>query len=62
MPRTGRPIKGTSKRDQRIELRMSKDELACLDECAKRLDITRADTVNMGVQLLRRDLDAKKEE
>lgn len=59
-PRTGRPIKGTSKRDKSLQLRMSQDELNLLDECAKRLDLSRTDVVNQGIQLVKQELDKEK--
>ena len=59
MPRTGRPIKGTSKRDKSLQLRMSEEELILLDECAKRLDISRTDVVNKGIRLVKDGLDKK---
>ena len=58
-PRTGRPIKGTSKRDKSLQLRMSKQELELLDECAKVLNITRTDVVNKGILLVKAELDKK---
>lgn len=59
-PRTGRPIKGTSKRDKSLQLRMSEEELNLLDECAKRLNATRTDVVNQGIKLVKSELDSKK--
>lgn len=59
-PRTGRPIKGTSKRDKSLQLRMSQDELNLLDECAKRLNLSRTDVVNQGIQLVKQELDKEK--
>ena len=59
-PRTGRPIKGTSKRDKSLQLRMSEEELNLLDECAQRLNATRTDVVNQGIKLVKRELDSKK--
>lgn len=56
-PRTGRPIKGESKRDKSLQLRMSQKELDLLDECAKRLDSTRTDVVNKGIRLVKSELD-----
>lgn len=56
-PRTGRPIKGTSKRDKSLQLRMSVEELKLLDECAKQLNETRTDVVNRGIQLVKKELD-----
>ena len=58
-PRTGRPIKGTSKRDKSLQLRMSSEELELLDECSKRLEITRTDVVNRGIKLVKEELDKK---
>lgn len=58
-PRTGRPVKGASKRDKSLQLRMSAEELELLDECAKRLKATRTDVVNKGVRLVKDDLDKK---
>jgi len=56
-PRTGRPVKGTSKRDKSLQLRMSEQELELLDECSKRLNATRTDVVNKGIQLVKAELD-----
>ena len=58
-PRTGRPIKGASKRDKSLQLRMSQDELELLDECAKRLNKSRTDVVNHGIRLVKEALDKK---
>ena len=59
LPRTGRPIKGTSKRDKSLQLRMSGEELELLDECSKRLEMTRTDVVNKGIKLVKKELDKK---
>lgn len=58
-PRTGRPIKGTSKRDKSLQLRMSSEELELLDYCAKQLHATRTDVVNKGICLVKNELDEK---
>lgn len=58
-PRTGRPIKGESKRDKSLQLRMSEQELKLLDECANRLQTSRTDVVNKGIQLVKAELDKK---
>ena len=58
-PRTGRPIKGTSKRDKSLQLRMSQGELDLLDECANRLNESRTDVVNRGIRLVKEKLDEK---
>ena len=57
--RTGRPIKGTSKRDRNLQIRMNKEELALLDECAERLDMSRTDVINKGIRLVKEELDKK---
>ena len=59
LPRTGRPIKGTSRRDKSLQLRMSGEELDLLDECAKRLCISRTDVINKGIKLVKEELDKK---
>lgn len=38
---------------------MSQGELDLLDECAKRLDKSRTDVVNLGIQLVKEKLDEK---
>lgn len=58
-PRTGRPIKGTSKRDKSLQIRMTQEELELLDDCAERLNATRTDVVNKGIQLVKAELDKK---
>lgn len=58
-PKTGRPIKGESKRDKSLQLRMSEDELELLDECAKQLNTSRTDVVNKGIRLVKTELDKK---
>lgn len=58
-PRTGRPVKGTSKRDKSLQLRMSKEELEILDDCARRLELSRTDVVNKGILLVKKELDKK---
>ncbi len=58
-PRTGRPIKGTSKRDKSLQLRLSGEELSLLDECARRLNISRTDVISKGIRLVNEELDKK---
>ena len=58
-PRTGRPIKGTSKRDKSLQLRLSGEELSLLDECARRLNISRTDVISKGIQLVNEELEKK---
>ena len=58
-PRTGRPVKGNSKRDKSLQLRMSKEELEILDFCAEKLEISRTVVVNKGILLVKKELDKK---
>lgn len=58
-PRTGRPIKGTSKRDKSLQIRMTKEELELLDECVEQLQSTRTDVVNRGIRLVKSELGKK---
>ena len=59
LPKTGRPIKGDSRRDKSLQLRMSREELELLDECAQKLQVSRTDVVNKGILLVKKDLDNK---
>ena len=58
-PRTGRPLKGDTKRDMRLQLRISDEEIALIEECAERLHTTRVDVVVKGVEMVKEELDAK---
>lgn len=57
MKKMGRPIKGNSKRDKRIEFRVSADELNLINETAKKNGKSRADTVIQAVEELSNKLD-----
>lgn len=57
MKKMGRPIKGNSKRDKRIEFRVSVDELNLINETAKKNGKSRADTVIQAVEELSNRLD-----
>jgi len=58
-PRTGRPLKGTSKRDKYLQIRMTVEELELLDDCVKELQSTRTDVVNQGIRLVKDSLGEK---
>lgn len=58
-PKTGRPLKGTSKRDKYLQIRMTAEELGLLDECAEQLQSTRTEVVNKGIRLVKSELDKK---
>lgn len=56
-PKTGRPIKGESKRDKSLQLSLSEKEMNILDECAKTLKCSRTDVVSKGISLVKAELD-----
>ena len=58
-PRTGRPIKGESKRNLSLQIRMTQEEINLLDECAGKLSTTRTNIVNSGIKLVKKELDKK---
>lgn len=50
-PRTGRPPK-ENPMDERIQIRVNREELQRLDECAKIQETTRSDIVRQGIDLV----------
>lgn len=58
-PRTGRPIKGETRKDLRLQLRLNQEEMALIDECAKRTESTRTEVVMKGIKLVKQQLDEK---
>ncbi|MCI6836601.1 MAG: CopG family transcriptional regulator [Clostridiales bacterium] len=52
----GRPATGSSKKDIRLQLRLNKEEIARIDNCAKILKTSRTDVVNKGVRILESQL------
>ena len=59
MPKTGRPVKGSSKRDRSFQMRISEEDLRTLDFCAESLGISRTDVVCKGIGLVKKELDEK---
>lgn len=59
-PRTGRPVKGETKRDRRVAVKLNEKEFAELNECAGQMHSTRTEVIVKGIQLVKRELDAKK--
>ncbi len=55
--RMGRPT--SNKKTERLEIRLAPNELALIQECADRLGITKTDAINMGVKLVKAELDEK---
>lgn len=56
-PRTGRPT--SNKRTERMEIRLTIDEAQDLQDCAKKLEISKTDVLRKGVQLVKAELDKK---
>ena len=54
-PRLGRPT--DNKKTARLEIRLTPDEAALLQECAERLQMTKTEVINKGVCLVKKELD-----
>lgn len=50
-PRTGRP-KAENPKDTRIQIRLDKETLDKLDECATKSSTTRSDIIRQGIDLV----------
>ena len=53
----GRPTQ--DKKDRRFEIRLSQDTYNTLEECAKALNITKAQVIHKGIALVRAEIDTK---
>lgn len=56
-PRTGRPT--DNKKTKRLEIRLTPQEAQDLQDCANRLEISKTEVINRGVQLIKAQLDKK---
>ena len=56
-PRTGRPT--SNKKTERLEIRLTPEEAHDLQECADRLEISKTEVINKGVQMVKAELDKK---
>lgn len=54
----GRPTQ--DKRNKRFELRLSEDTYKTLNECSESLQITKAEVIHKGIELVKADIDKKK--
>ena len=54
-PRTGRPT--SNKKTERLEISLTPEEAHDLQECADRLEISKTEVINKGVQLVKAELD-----
>ena len=57
-PSKGRPPIENPK-SARFEIRMTREQAKTLSECAERLQITRTDVINKGVEMVKAELDKK---
>lgn len=55
MSEKGRPT--AEKKDKRFEIRLSSTTYDMLTECSKRLNISKADVIHKGIQLVKSELD-----
>lgn len=53
----GRPTQ--DKRDKRFEIRLSQDTYNTLEECAEVLNITKAQVIHKGIELVKSEIDKK---
>ena len=56
-PKTGRPT--SNKKTERLEIRMTPDEAALLQECSDALQVSKTEVINKGVRLVKAELDEK---
>lgn len=57
-PRKGRPPIEMPK-NVRLEIRLTQEQAKVLSSCAERLNVSRTDVINRGIELVRMELDAK---
>ncbi len=57
-PARGRPPVDNPK-NVRLEIRLTEKEAKTLSECARRLNVTRTDVINKGVEMVKAELDKK---
>ena len=59
-PRTGRPL-SDNPRQERVETKMTKDELKKLDHCCRELGKTRSEIIRAGLEFVYANLDKLKQ-
>ena len=57
-PSKGRPPIDNPK-NVRLEIRLTVQQAETLSECAERLQVTRTDVINKGVEIVKAELDKK---
>ena len=58
-PRTGRPMKGNTKKDLRLQLRLNQEEMSLIDECVELSGKNRTEVDMDGIRMVKRELDKK---
>ena len=53
----GRPTQ--DKKDKRFEIRLSQDTYDILEECAEVLNLTKAQVIHRGIELVKSEIDKK---
>lgn len=53
----GRPTQ--DKKDKRFEIRLSQDTYNTLEECSEVLNITKAQVIHKGIELVKAEIDKK---
>jgi predicted DNA-binding protein len=51
----GRPT--TEKKDKRFEIRLSEDTYKTLEECSKKLGVTKAEVIHRGIALVKNEIE-----
>ena len=51
-PRTGRPPKADKARNKSLNIRLTEDELARIEQCAEKKKKNRTDTIMYGIKLI----------
>lgn len=53
----GRPTQ--AKKDKRFEIRLTSETYSTLEECAERLNLSKAQVLHKGIELVKENLDKK---
>lgn len=54
-PKTGRPPKTGASKNIRLEIRITEEKAEQLKQCAERLDISRVEVIERGIDLVDRE-------
>ena len=57
-PKTGQKITDNPK-NVRLEIRLTKGQNDLLNECAEKLNTTKTEVINKGIELVKKELDKK---